>query len=122
MCGCLTCVSLGTWPTAQSYALTGSQTSGPLVHRPALNQLSYTSQVNMSYDKVSYYPGCTQFMKFISWKHDTWQGKQTGSIFFHSLQVEISVVYTLEQWENMRNDSSENGQGRRHTAVVISIH
>ena len=35
---------LGTWPATQACALTGSQTSDPLVHRPALNSLSHTSQ------------------------------------------------------------------------------
>ena len=35
---------LGTWPAAQARALTGSQTIDPLVHRPALNLLSHTSQ------------------------------------------------------------------------------
>ena len=35
---------LGTWPTTQACALTGNQTSDPLVCRPALNPLSHTSQ------------------------------------------------------------------------------
>ena len=35
---------LGTWPTTQACALTRNQTSNPLVHRPALNPLSHTSQ------------------------------------------------------------------------------
>ena len=35
---------LGTWPKAQACALTGSQTSDPLVHRPTLNPLSHTSR------------------------------------------------------------------------------
>ena len=35
---------LGTWPTTQTCALTGNQTSNPLLHRPALNPLSHTSQ------------------------------------------------------------------------------
>ena len=34
----------GTWPTTQACALTGNQTGGPLVHRPALSPLSHTSQ------------------------------------------------------------------------------
>ena len=34
----------GTWPAAQACALTGNQTSDPLVHRPAFNPLSHTSQ------------------------------------------------------------------------------
>ena len=40
----LVCPLLGTWPATQACALTGSQTSNPLVRRPALNPLSYTSQ------------------------------------------------------------------------------
>ena len=35
---------LGTWLTTQACALTGNQTSDPLVCRPALNPLSFTSQ------------------------------------------------------------------------------
>ena len=40
----LTCLQLGTWPKTQACALTGNRTSNPLVHRPALNPLSHTSQ------------------------------------------------------------------------------
>ena len=40
----LMCPQLGTWPTAQACALTGNQTSDPLVCRLALNPLSHTSQ------------------------------------------------------------------------------
>ena len=35
---------LGTWPATQACALTGNQTSDPLVHKPALNPLNHTSQ------------------------------------------------------------------------------
>ena len=35
---------LGTWPTTQACALTGNQTSDPLVHTPVHNPLSHTSQ------------------------------------------------------------------------------
>ena len=34
----------GTWPATQTCALTRNQTGDPLVHRPALNPLSHTSQ------------------------------------------------------------------------------
>ena len=40
----LMCPLLGTWPTTQACALTGNQTSHPLVHRLVLNPLSHTSQ------------------------------------------------------------------------------
>ena len=40
----LTCSLLGTWPATEACALTGNQTSHPLVHRPVLNPLSHTSQ------------------------------------------------------------------------------
>ena len=40
----LTHPQLGTWPATQAYALTGNQTSDPLVCRPALNPLHHTSQ------------------------------------------------------------------------------
>ena len=35
---------LGTWPATQACALIGNRTSDPLVCRPVLNPLSYTSQ------------------------------------------------------------------------------
>ena len=35
---------LGTWHTTQACALTGNRTGDPLVCRPVLNPLSYTSQ------------------------------------------------------------------------------
>ena len=35
---------MGTQLTTQACALTGNQTGDPLVHRPALNPLSHTSQ------------------------------------------------------------------------------
>ena len=43
-----TCPQVGTWPTTQACALTGNQTSDPLIHRLELNPLSHTSR------------GCTQ--------------------------------------------------------------
>ena len=42
---------LETWPSTQACALPGNQTSNPLVHRLALNPLSYTSQG--SFNKLS---------------------------------------------------------------------
>ena len=42
MCGCLLCALH--WPTTQVCALTGYQTSDPLIHRPALNPVSHNSQ------------------------------------------------------------------------------
>ena len=45
VCGCrLPHPLLGTWPATQACALTGNQTSDPLVHRLALSPLSHTSQ------------------------------------------------------------------------------
>ena len=46
MYGCLplTYSQLGTWPMTQACALTGNQTSDPLVRRPSLSPLSHTSQ------------------------------------------------------------------------------
>ena len=40
----LTCLHLGTWPSTQARALTGNRTGNPVVHRLALNLLTYTSQ------------------------------------------------------------------------------
>ena len=45
MCGCLSHTPLlGPWSTTQACALMGNPPSNPLVHRPTLNPLSYTSQ------------------------------------------------------------------------------
>ena len=41
----LMCSPMGTWLTTQAYSLTGNQTSDPLLYRPMLNPLSYTSRV-----------------------------------------------------------------------------
>ena len=46
---------LGTWRTTQACALTGNQTSDPLLLRPVFNLLSYTSQGS----------NCTLCMQFI---------------------------------------------------------
>ena len=40
----LMCPLLGTWPITQACTLTGNRTGDPLVHRMALDPLSYTSQ------------------------------------------------------------------------------
>ena len=39
----LACLLPGTWPATQACAQTGNPTGDPLVHRPVLNPLSYTS-------------------------------------------------------------------------------
>ena len=56
---------LETWPETQACALTGNRTSDPLIHRPALNPLSHTSQspipaVLMQEQKVPVPPECLQ--------------------------------------------------------------
>ena len=40
----LVCPLLRSWPATQACALTGNWTSDSLIHRPALNPLSHTSQ------------------------------------------------------------------------------
>ena len=40
----LTCPPLGTWAATQACALTRNQMGNHLVHKPALNPLSYTGQ------------------------------------------------------------------------------
>ena len=42
----LACPLLRTWPMTQECALTGNQTSDPLVHRPALNPLRYPTRAH----------------------------------------------------------------------------
>ena len=46
---------LGTWPTTQARALTRNQTSDILVHSPAHNPLSHTSQSGFSIIKSCNY-------------------------------------------------------------------
>ena len=41
---------LRTWPVTQACALTGNQTSDPLVHRQVLNPLNHTCQGKMHND------------------------------------------------------------------------
>ena len=48
----LTCPQLGTWPATQARALTGNRTSHPLILRPVLNLLSYTSQGYLCFLKI----------------------------------------------------------------------
>ena len=45
---------LGSWPATQAWALTGNQNSNPLVHRPALNPLSHTSQGSRQFELVNF--------------------------------------------------------------------
>ena len=48
----LECSPPGTWPATQVCALTGNRTNDPLIHRPALNPLSHTSQgTSVGFDK-----------------------------------------------------------------------
>ena len=56
MCGCLSHAPIwGPGPQPRQCALTRNQTSDPLVHRPALNPLSYASQgtiTNFNYNSL----------------------------------------------------------------------
>ena len=45
---------LGTWPATQACALTGNQTSDPLVCRLALNPLSHTSQGAQTSENIDF--------------------------------------------------------------------
>ena len=59
----LTCPQLRTWSKTQACALTGKQTNDLLVHRPALNPLSHTSQGNslLFQQCVFLFPRCQHF-------------------------------------------------------------
>ena len=48
----LTCLILGTWPATQACVLTGNRTGDPLVRRPALNPLSYSSQGKFTFISI----------------------------------------------------------------------
>ena len=80
---------LGTWSTTQACALAGNRTSDPLVHRPAPNPLSYTSQgscwslpwphihvhVQPSTINITFLEGQRQVLYILpmpSWEWDQW--------------------------------------------------
>ena len=76
----LTHPTLGTWPTTQACALTGTQTGDPLVLRPALNPLSHTSQGSPSvlYDHwifMSFNLLMLRHDNFLMWKYSCIPGK-----------------------------------------------
>ena len=76
MCGCLShAPPPGTWPTTQACGLTGKQTGDPLIHSPALNPLSHTSQGYSSY-----------FLKGFKseWRHGQMAAKELPSALFKS--------------------------------------
>ena len=54
----LECPPMGTWPETQACALTGNQTSDPVVHRLVFSPLSHTSQSHLKFFeafKISHY-------------------------------------------------------------------
>ena len=57
MCGCLVHAPYWgpAWPTTQACALTGDQTSNPLIRRLALNPLNHTSQGKTLFLKSKYH-------------------------------------------------------------------
>ena len=59
----LVCPLPGTLPATQSCDLTGNRTSNPLLHRSALNPLSYTSQGSMKILKGNVLVGKARQMK-----------------------------------------------------------
>ena len=70
MCGWLplACHQLGTWPATQACALTGNQTSDPLVHRLALNPVSHTSQGLIIVFQYNRYPCNPGYFIFCTYK------------------------------------------------------
>ena len=62
--GSLVCPPLGTWPTTQSFALTGNQTCGPLVGSLALSPLSHSIKVFcfiLKFFLLLFYYSCPHF-------------------------------------------------------------
>ena len=57
---------LGIWLATQVCALTGNQTGNPLVHRPALNPLSHTSQ-GSSYSFLILKQSVYNFLMLVNW-------------------------------------------------------
>ena len=66
----LVCPLLRTWPAAQACALTGNQTSDPLVRRLTLNPLSRTSQG----DPLLSTEDCLLTFLSLLWQHFPGQG------------------------------------------------
>ena len=108
---------LGTWPTTRACGPAGNQTRDPLLHRPALNLLSHTSQGRPSGFKLqkptqaTYEEGCFQSKILLCgtpWQEaqkglrNTWKCKAIGnlghslspSLAFASLHIFIS--YSLQ--------------------------
>ena len=56
---------LGTWPATQACALTGNQTSDPLVHRPALSPLSHTSRGQEAFLNVVFSLGPSMVVRIV---------------------------------------------------------
>ena len=84
----LTCPLLGTWPTTQACALTENQTSDPLVCRPALNPLSYTSWGIKFVDFYEYIQGIVFLSQLYysprimrNWK-GFFEGKVVANVYF----------------------------------------
>ena len=84
---------LGTWPTTQASALTGNQTSDPLVGRLALNPLSHTSQDTRFFLIGNNFPS-----KFLSYN---------SSVFWNFMiclnenlfsSIVLSTQWTLSNW------------------------
>ena len=86
---------LGTWSATQACAQTGNQTSDPLVCRPTLNTLNYTSQ-----------GGCSYFLT-IMWLStglgSPWQGPGSGllSLLLHPMNLVPSLktcYFLMKPW------------------------
>ena len=92
---------LGTWPAMRAHALTGIRTRDPLVHRPALNPLSYSSQGKARYfltDEDTEVPReiCTQSLAGCLSSH------------FLSFLKKILFIYFQRQGKGGRKDRERN--------------
>ena len=82
------CPLLETWPPTQACVLTGNRTTDPLVHRPALNPLSHTSQGNNKYytwiliDKMEglYKCGLGNFLRHSPDRHKEEERREISSL------------------------------------------
>ena len=91
---------LGTWPATQACALTGNRTGNPLVHRPMLNPLNYTSQgkPNILIQKLNtetfFTPG--RYFK----RHKSQTKAQVMDVLFYFINF-ILVIFKLQLTANM---------------------
>ena len=98
---------LETWPATQARALTGNQISDPLVHRPALNPLSHTSQ-GRCFCFLKHNLHCsTKIVSYYLWNHLEPNPSHNRCYYSH---------FTMKLWKIV----SEGTQLQGYTAGIVT--